>query len=188
MKIYDQGLLALQEIPLLEQKLMPHLFKSNQKMFLKVPVKPLEQPMPPNKEDKKVLPDENTWVYDEFARLRGKVTEAILPLREYLQTFNQYQKEYDLDPDAEIAKLRDQAEEGGLDTKELQGLVIQHLNDAKRLKEDIPESTVVSMFRVNARVLRDIVASKHTKIANEIIEIIAKIAKQSAEATMKAFE
>jgi dynein heavy chain len=44
------------------------------------------------------------------------------------------------------------------------------------------------MFRVNARVLRDIVASKHTKIANEIIEIIAKIAKSSAEATMKAFE
>jgi len=62
------------------------------------------------------------------------------------------------------------------------------MDDAKRLKEDIPESTVVSMFRVNARVLRDIVAEKHLKIANEIIEIISKAAKKSAEETMKAFE
>jgi hypothetical protein len=64
--IFDQGLLALQEIPLLEQKLMPHLFKANQKMYLKVPVKPNEKPEDPDPENKKLLPDENAWVYEEF--------------------------------------------------------------------------------------------------------------------------
>ena len=63
--------------------------------------------MPPDPTNLKLLPDENTWVYSEFARLRGRVTEAILPLREYLETFNEYQTEYNLDPDAEIAKLKD---------------------------------------------------------------------------------
>ena len=67
-------------------------------------------------------------------------------------------------------------------------MVIQHMNDAKRLKEDIPEATVVSMFKVNAKELREIVSEKHSKIANEIIEIIAKIAKNQAESTMKSFE
>ena len=63
LKTFESGLVELQEIPQLEQKLMPHLFKSNQKMHLKVPVKPTEMPQPPSKEDKKALPDENTWVY-----------------------------------------------------------------------------------------------------------------------------
>lgn len=46
--------------------------------------------MPPDPNNKRLLPDENTWVYDEFSRLRSKVTEAILPLKDYLETYNQY--------------------------------------------------------------------------------------------------
>jgi len=42
---------------------MPHFFKSNMKMELKVPTKPSTMPEAPAPEDKKKLPDENTWVY-----------------------------------------------------------------------------------------------------------------------------
>ena len=46
----------------------------------------------------------------------------------------------------------------------------------------------MSMFRVNCRGIRDIIADKHTKIAKEIIEIIAKRAKKMANETMDAFD
>lgn len=80
LKTFENGLLALQEIPQLEQKLMPHLFKSNQKTSLKVPVKPSSMPEAPDRADKKALPDENTWVYQEYQRLQSKVYECIEPL------------------------------------------------------------------------------------------------------------
>ena len=44
------------------------------------------------------------------------------------------------------------------------------------------------MFRVNCRGIRDIIADKHTKIAKEIIEIIAKRAKKMANETMDSFD
>ena len=44
------------------------------------------------------------------------------------------------------------------------------------------------MFRVNCRGIRDIIADKHTKIANEIIELIAKKAKKMANETMNSFD
>jgi len=44
------------------------------------------------------------------------------------------------------------------------------------------------MFRVNCRGIRDIIADKHTKIANEIIELISKKAKKMANETMDAFD
>ena len=63
--IFKHGLGALQEKEQLEQKLMPHFFKSNQKAFLKVPLLPEERPrLPDNSSGKRELPDENTWVYD----------------------------------------------------------------------------------------------------------------------------
>jgi hypothetical protein len=44
LKTFEKGLSSLSDITQLEQKLLPHLFKSSTKMFLKVPVKPEEMP------------------------------------------------------------------------------------------------------------------------------------------------
>ena len=44
------------------------------------------------------------------------------------------------------------------------------------------------MFRVNCSGIRDIIATKHEKIATEIIELIAKKAKVMANGTMDAFD
>ena len=186
LKTFENGLLALQEIPQLEQKLMPHFFKSNQKMYLKVPVKPSQMPEAPDREDKKALPDENTWVYKEYQRLQSKVYECIEPLEQYLETFKVYKDEYKLDPDKVIEELAD--EESPPEPMDLRKLVIEHRETANKLRNEIKDSKVVSMFDVNCRGIRDIIADKHTKIADEIIELIAKRAKKMANSTMDSFD
>ena len=44
------------------------------------------------------------------------------------------------------------------------------------------------MFLVNCRKIRDQVCEKHTQIANDMIELIAKQAKRMATDTMEAFD
>ena len=130
--------------------------------------------------------DENTWVYKEYQRLQSKVYECIEPLEQYIATFLVYADEYKLDPDEVIAELAD--EETSPEPSELCKLVVEHREQATKLRNEIKDFTVVSMFRVNCRGIRDIIADKHTKIANEIIELISKKAKKMANETMDAFD
>ena len=115
-----------------------------------------------------------------------KVYECTEPLDKYIETFKIYKDEYKLNPDEVIAELAD--EENQPEPIELKKLVLEHKETAARLRQEIKDVTVVSMFRVNCRVIRDIIASKHEKIATEIIELIAKKAKTMANATMDAFD
>lgn len=153
LKAFDSGLQALQDIIQLEQKLMPHLFKSNQKSYLKVPIKPSEMPIDPDPSDKKVLPDENKWVYEAYARLRSRVYETVEPLKVYLKTYDKYEKEYKLDPAAHIKKMDDQ--ENPPEAEALRRDVLNHQKEAQRLMTEIPESIVVSMFKINCREIRN---------------------------------
>ena len=86
---------------------MPHLFKTNIKMFLKSTLRPDLRPDEPDPSDKKALPDENAWVYDAYNIMREKLEEAIKPLDTYINTYGKYDKEYKLDPVAFIKKLDD---------------------------------------------------------------------------------
>ena len=69
---------------------MPHLFKTNQKMLLKATVRPEYRPEEPNPLDKRELPDENTWVFDEYSKLREIVTKIIDPMEAYILTYNRF--------------------------------------------------------------------------------------------------
>jgi len=75
--IFDNGIKSLQEINQVEQKLLSHLFKTNVKMFLKSTTRPEYRPEDPNPDDKRELPDENTWVFDEYNKLRDCITQII---------------------------------------------------------------------------------------------------------------
>lgn len=46
----------------------------------------------------------------------------------------------------------------------------------------------ISFFKVNCKTIRDILCEKHTRIANEMIEIISKMAKAKANKTMIEFD
>ena len=47
---------------------------------------------------------------------------------------------------------------------------------------------VVSMFLINCRKMRDVVTDKHARIADQMIELIAKGAKKMANDTMESFD
>lgn len=131
LKTFEKGLSSLSDITQLEQKLLPGLFKSSTKMFLKVPVKPEEMPQTPDPANKKVLPDENAWVYEEFIRLRSKIFESVDPLADYLKTYDQFANDYALDPDAEILLMDD--EENPPEPDALRRDVLMRRERAKKL-------------------------------------------------------
>jgi HAMP domain-containing protein len=152
---------------------------------LKVPIKPPWMPDVPDKNDKKSLPDENTWIYVAFERLEKKISESIEPLEQYLKTLHKFKAEYQLDPVAIIAKLDD--DENPPEAETLRKDIIFHKKEAERLMIEIPDQIIVSMFQINVASIRDLVVAKHIKIANDEIELVAKSAKRMANSTIEAF-
>lgn len=165
MTIFENGIKSLQEINQVEQKLLPHLFKSNAKMFLKAVVKPDYRPHDPNPDDQRELPDENTWVFDEYDKLRTVITNIIEPLDQYILTYNRFEDEYKFDPDEEMAKYEDP--ENWPDVAELKASIIFHQAEEKRIQNEIPEEIICSVFKISTKVIRDMLAAKHKKIALE---------------------
>lgn len=88
--------------------MLPHLFKSNVKSYLKATVRPLYKPEDPDPRDKRALPDENAWIYDLYHTLTHRFDDAVEPLNEYIKTYAKYDKEYKIDPVAIIKKLDDE--------------------------------------------------------------------------------
>ena len=185
LKTFDHGLSALEQVVLLEQKLLPQLFKSNQKLYLKVPVKPYEMPVKPDPSKKQLLPDPNTWIYEAFDKLRNAVQQIVDPLNQYLDTLKKYKNEYSLNPQEIIANLDD--DENPPEADVLKKGVIMHRAEAERLMGEIPDSIIVSMFQINVGTIRDVIAAKHTWIAEQQVELIAKMAKRMANNTIDAF-
>jgi len=93
-------------------------------MFLKSTYRPDYRPEEPNPEDKRELPDENTWVFDEFNTLRDCITKIIEPMKEYKSMYDQYDKEYKFDPDKEMAQYDDP--ENWPDVETLRGMILHH--------------------------------------------------------------
>jgi hypothetical protein len=63
-----------------------------------------------------------------------------------------------------------------------------HKAEEKRLQEEIPEEIICSIFKISTKVIRDELAEKHRKIAEEEILLIAKIADQTSNDLLKEFE
>ena len=100
--------------------------------------------------------------------------------------YSKYKTEFAFDPEKEMDKIRD--EEDWPTADELEKQVKQHRKDAQRLQEEIPESMCVSFFRVNCKTIRDSLSEKHNKIADEMVEIISKMAKAKAIKTIHEFD
>ena len=187
MTIFDNGLEALQEIMQLEQKLLPHLFKSNQKFFLKSTRRPREEPPKPDPNDKRLLPDENEWVWFQFMKLKEKLLEAIYPLDDYLQIYKKYETEYKLNVE-EYVKSQAGDDENPPEVDALRKDIYFHLSEEKRLRGEIPDRLNVSMFNVSCREMRDALAGKHRRIAEEEILLIAKVARNKTQEILEKFE
>jgi hypothetical protein len=72
-------------------------------MFLKAVHLPEYRPEEPDPNDKSQLPDEETWLFDEYDKLRECILKVIDPLKAYKETYSKYSEEYACDPAAVIA-------------------------------------------------------------------------------------
>ena len=79
-------------------------------------------------------------------------------------------------------------EENPIDIDVIKKDIYFHMSEEKRLKEEIPESVIVSMFKINTCEIRNTLAEKHARIAKEEIELIAKRARQQASELLDVFE
>lgn len=101
--IFDEGIKALQAIPQLEPILLKKLFKTHSKQMLKAPIRPLTEPRIP--ERKNILPDENTWLWEAYKQVENAMKKAVAPLKEFLNTFKQFQEQNVLNPDMYMKTL-----------------------------------------------------------------------------------
>jgi beta-mannanase len=76
-------------------------------MYLKAIQLPKYRPIDPDPNDKSQLPDDSTWLYDEYDTMRNKITDIIEPLDKYIETYAKFEAEYNFNPDAEIAQFED---------------------------------------------------------------------------------
>lgn len=114
--------------------------------MLKAPLRPREEPKrkPDDHNNKKFLPDENIWLWDAYNTIRMGLEKSIEPLYEYVQTFAKFEEENKLNPDRYV---RSKDEGDTPITAEALKLDIEaHRKEEERLKEEIPESIVVSIF------------------------------------------
>jgi uncharacterized protein Yka (UPF0111/DUF47 family) len=107
-------------------------------------------------------------------------------MNEYKDTYSKYKSEFIYDPQVEIDKYKE--EDNWLTSEEFEKSVKAHRKEAQRLQEEIPESMTISFFRVNCKTIRDSLSEKHMKIADAMVEIIAKMAKAQANKIMNEFD
>jgi hypothetical protein len=88
-------------------------------------------PDTPDPNDKKLLPDPNTWIYVAYQKLRSRIAECVDPLDAYLKTFDKFNAEYKLDPDAVIANFDNP--DDPKDSGELRSAVINNRKQAEAL-------------------------------------------------------
>jgi len=88
---------------------LKHLFKTHGKKTVKAPVRPRAKPKPVDPNNKRSLPDENTWLWESFETLRVALEKSIEPLYDYVKTFNKFEKENSLNPDKYV-KSKDEGE------------------------------------------------------------------------------
>lgn len=155
-------------------------------MFLKATIRPASRPEEPDPNNKKLLPDENAWVFEEFFDLREKILQCVEPMEKYLRTFDIYEKEYQLDPDAIIKNLDDP--DNPPDISDLKKEVIFRNKEAKRLSDEIPDSITVSMFKIDCKEIKETLSHKHTYIAEAVTKLIANRAKANANEIISSFE
>lgn len=100
-------------------------------------MKPETMPVTPDPNNKRLLPDENAWIYEAYVQLRSTINESLDPLTAYLETFKKFKPEYQLDVVAYLKTMDD--EENPPEADNLRKDVIFHRKEALRLAQEIPD-------------------------------------------------
>lgn len=133
-----------------------------------------------------MLPDENTWLWEAFAALKEALTEAVKPLYDYVQTFDQFEEENKLNVDKYVKSL-DEGDEPA-DPEMLRADIFRLRQLEENLKIRIPSSVVVSIFTINCKDVRNIYLVKYQTIVDKEIKLIAQRAVEKNYGLTTEFE
>ena len=191
LEIFDNGVTKLQQISQLEPKVLEGLFKKQANLFLKAPIRPKTKPDPNLNPDKMV--DENMWVWELYEQLEKELKRGIEPLQEYLKTYETYKALTTLNPDELIHKVgKSDKEEEEKDLKKLivdiKKEILTYIEKEEQIKKEIPESIVVSMFRINCKDVRKLYEGKYSEIVKGLTNMIVKKCKKQAETLSIKFD
>lgn len=189
-QIFEEGLAKIKTIHSIEEVVMEHLFKKQDgKTPLKVPVLPVEHPIPPTEDEKRTgkLPDENTWVWDLRERLVDLMRRSIEPLHQYLGVYERYESVMKLSAEEYIKGLEEGADDQQMSVEQLKEEIIKHQQLEHKLLEEIPETIRVSFFEVHCKEVRNTLAGKHTSFTKALTELIAQRARSSTVEMLEHF-
>lgn len=174
-QIFEDGIKVLTEIPQLEPLLLKHLFKALAAKTIKAPIIPMEEPKPPNKAKKSERLDDNAWLYYAFDEIMKNLERAIEPLAAYVETFAAFKEQNELNQDKYVADLDEGAEP--ITPEQIRADIDVQIRLEEELKEKMPTTVVVSMFKINNNDPRDKYAGKYQQIVQKEIQLIAQKAK-----------
>lgn len=163
------------EIPQLEPLLLKHLFRALAAKTIKAPIIPMEEPKLPNKAKKSERLDDNAWLYYAFDEIMKNLERAIEPLAAYVETFAAFKEQKELEPDKYVADLDEGAEP--ITPEQLKADIDVQIRLEEELKDKMPTTVVVSMFKINNNDPRDKFAGKYQQIVQKEIQLIAQKAK-----------
>jgi dynein heavy chain, axonemal len=160
--IFEDGIKVLTQIPQLEPILLKHLFKALAEKTIKAPIIPVDEPKPPNKNKKSERLDDNAWLYYAFDDIMKNLERSIEPLAAYVETFAAFKEQNELNQDKYVADLDDGPEP--ITPEQLRADIDIQIKLEEELKERMPTTVVVSMFKINNNDPRDKYAGKYQQI------------------------
>ena len=184
--MFDRGINDFLQIPQVEPKLFPHFFKTQTKVFLKSALRPMQHPGIPDPNDKRALPDPNTWVWLLYDALHKAVQKAIRPMYEYLEVYRQFKEVNELNVEEYMTAFDD--EENPPPVTDIKREIYQYRKMQQQILDQIPQKIVISFFVVDCREVRDQFANKYALIAQKQIDLISKRCSASNDEILTKFE
>lgn len=190
--IFDKALEEMAKINDLEPRILKDLFTQNNEAVIKAPMKPRERPKTPTtpkreqKQGRGKIYDENKWVWDLYEQLKSKIEQAIEPLDRYLNKFKRFLKVLELKPEEYSRNI--EMEDPPREVDSIKEEIIKVMQQEEELKKSIPENIHVSIFNIQCTDLLSYLLDKYSNLRKNLINLIAKKARESTHHLFNEFE
>ena len=108
--------------------------------------------------------EDSMFVFELYERLGNALLKAKEPLNKFLNTFNQYKSDLDINPEEYVKNLDEQSTDSGNAVPVLREDILKHQRLYDQILKEINEQVHVSYFLVNCKEIRDNLLAKHQKI------------------------
>jgi dynein heavy chain len=130
-------------------------------------------------------------VWDLYEKLKELMQGAVEPLYSYLDMYEEYKKILDLNPDEEVRKLEQKGEENPdqpLTEIAIKAEILKYQKLEVEITASIPEEVHVSCFSINTKDLIGILAGRYSSMQKNLLELIAKRARERTRALFNDFQ